>query len=95
MRLIDADALKAELGDQRLDNDFCICGDESTIRDFIDAAPTEDAEPVRHGKWIPVYGPDYNNNIAVKCSICGHEDEHNINVEVPYCWFCGAKMDED
>lgn len=40
MRLIDADELKTAIGELRLDFDFCIPYDESTIRDFIDDAPT-------------------------------------------------------
>ena len=30
-----------------------------------------------------------------ECSKCGMGDQHNPNVNVPYCWFCGAKMDEE
>lgn len=94
-RLIDADALKVELGDRRLDHDFCIYGDEATVRDFIDDAPTIEAEPVRHGKWIPVGEPDDNDNVHAQCSVCGHGDTYSKGLKVPYCWFCGAKMDED
>ena len=62
--------------------------------DTIDEAPTVDAVPVRHGRWvgwdIPIGEPDF------KCTAC------NIRVHVPtcmgepmyeYCPVCGAKMD--
>ena len=93
MRLIDADALKAELGDQRLDNDFCICGDESTIRDFIDDAPTIEAEPVRHGKWITRKSEP--GEMIDCCSRCKYPVSHFWHGEYQYCPSCGAKMDMD
>lgn len=49
MRLIDANALKKEFGERRLDHDFCIPYDEATARDIIDDTPTID--PVKHGRW--------------------------------------------
>ena len=73
MRLIDVDALKESFGDQRLDGDWCICGDETTARDLIDEATIIDAEPVRHGKWIgkPIAGRwEY-------CSHCGAKMDLN------------------
>lgn len=56
-------------------------------------APTIEAEPVRHGLWIlrSVQPDEYNNNFY-ECSICRATEKHNINVNVPYCWRCGAKM---
>lgn len=79
MRLIDADELIViEYG-----------GIKFVPKEFIDDAPTIDAEPVRHGKW-----ERYSARIAgwVKCSECG-------NMEPPlcassFCEHCGAKMDE-
>lgn len=51
----------------------------------IENAPTIDAVPVKHGKWLS--GElDFCN-----CSVCGNEiPEHAIS---PYCDECGAKMD--
>lgn len=52
-----------------------------------------DAEPVKHGRWILRSDkPDEYNNIRCDCSRCGAGDVFNINVDVPYCWSCGAKM---
>jgi hypothetical protein len=52
-----------------------------------------DAEPVKHGRWIPVSEPDDNGNVISCCSICSHSDDQCTSIHVPYCWFCGAKMD--
>lgn len=83
-RLIDADALKKifKLWDSMPlynYNEF----ERHIIRAAIievESAPTIDAEPVRHGKWI-----DEN------CSICGqyvyHGDARN------FCPACGARME--
>ena len=53
----------------------------------------------KHGHWIErtkVY-PDLLNDTTYnyECSNCGYWDQHGAKVEVPYCWHCGAKMDED
>lgn len=54
--------------------------------DFIKAFPAVEAEPVRHGLWIPdEYG--YNH-----CSECGFEHDEREYV-TPYCPDCGANMD--
>lgn len=66
--------------------------------DLMDA-PTIEAEPIRHGHWIErtKVHPDLLNESTYNytCSNCGYWDTHGANVEVPYCWHCGAKMDED
>ncbi len=49
----------------------------------IDNAPTIDAEPVRHGRWMMHRADDYN------CSNCGFENDHTPL----FCERCGAKMD--
>lgn len=54
----------------------------------VEALPTIDAEPVRHGKWV------YHEDDLMSwnsCSLCGCEafDLHGAN----YCPNCGAKMD--
>lgn len=87
MRMIDANTLKKSFEeDGHLSN---------YIEEFIDNAPTIDAEPVRHGRWIQsktVYA--YHN-----CSLCKvpHKMQMSCNVYVllKYCPHCGAKMDGD
>ena len=57
-------------------------------------APTVDAEPVRHGKWIDEgQYADFLPHHAWRCSECG---EHVIEIDTPwyrYCPSCGSKMD--
>ena len=35
-----------------------------------------------------------NGNFLYVCSECCHSDVHAKSTEVPYCWYCGAKMEE-
>ena len=60
----------------------------------IEFAPTVDAVPVVHGRWI--YGEqDEDDNVKAQCSVCGAGDCHSVQLmhKIPYCWKCGAKMD--
>lgn len=61
-------------------------------------APTVDAEPVRHGRWITKH--DILGNELDVCSACGEEavgyDTHMgdyVTVATDFCPNCGAKMD--
>ena len=76
MRLIDADALKLDI--------MCVYGSNPQYINWLNHAPTVDAVPVRHGKWMvtPVY---------IKCSECG---ESFMLIPQNYCPNCGARMDE-
>ena len=76
-RLIDADALIKTLG----------IGDLPIRLTYeITHAPTIDAEPVRHGKWIEYPIADGMN----QCSECGVLRFGESN----YCPHCGARMDD-
>ena len=61
------------------------------INDFeevIDAVPTADVAPVKHGQWI-------YENFYTHCSVCGKMaiyDKYGQEVESDYCPRCGAKM---
>ena len=51
--------------------------------DVVDDFPTEDVQPVVHGKWIP------DEYIYFNCSCCGC-----VGVRTSaYCPDCGARMD--
>lgn len=80
MRLIDADALLNKMQEDPL---FDLV-ERYGVSGVINAEPTVDAVPVRHGKWkvTPVY---------IKCSECG---ESFPLIPQNYCPNCGAKMDE-
>ena len=58
-------------------------------RDFIQAIPAVDAEPVRHGHWK-------SKGNSLECSECGHEftkyDWEGSIVAYYWCPSCGAKM---
>ena len=88
MRLIDADALNREI-----DKVECYSRDPDVthMSECIANAPTVDAEPVRHGKWMPrEEGVVYPFWERYTCSVCGkHADDTD------YCPNCGARMVKD
>lgn len=53
----------------------------------------DDAQEIRHGYWeqYSVYG-----DINFRCSECGKAKFHNGEMirKYRYCYYCGAKMDE-
>ena len=59
----------------------------SDIYSVLDAAPTVDAVPVRHGKWERV---EYSFVGGYRCSCCGSKA---LDDSFNYCGYCGAKMD--
>lgn len=85
-RLIDADALKRDV--KRW---FASTANRERMKEALDSAPTIEAEPVRHGRWIMVR--DRNNHpLGVKCSECGRRVK---NSGENYCPKCGSKMDKE
>ena len=82
MRLIDADALLKHKSDH-----------ETISTHLIWNAPTVEAKPVRHGRWLkdPHSQNGFPSHIYMmrKCSECGHATD-NVT---PFCPWCGAKMD--
>ena len=97
MRLIDADALGiGRCNPDIFENKAYAVGWNEAVA-MIENAPTVDAEPVQHGKWIAVE-VEYINDTLYKCSEC-HEDFVTID-GMPgqnlykYCPNCGAKMEE-
>lgn len=104
MRLIDLDAFRA---DYELREHCEECGrygkkdcdyPSYSARDFcgwLDDAPTVDAAPVKHGRWMENEG--FDGDCYYTCSVChcdwttidGTPTENNMR----YCPECGAKMD--
>ena len=64
-----------------------VTGDESTIYDYIKNAPSVDAAPVVHGRWI------HDNNNRYGCSECMAREIMSYRNPKNYCPNCGAKMD--
>ena len=60
----------------------------------LEKIPTADVAPVVHAHWIDTGRSDGNDNYDFVCCRCKHTDIHSRQVKVPYCWFCGARMDE-
>lgn len=100
MRLIDTDSLgicKANL-DVFVDKSYA--RGKNSVIEIIEQAPTVEAEPVRHGKWVFVEpGAVWCSECGMDSSLCDAEtaDETKrriANGETPnYCPNCGAKMD--
>lgn len=47
------------------------------------------------GHWIPMGLVDANDNRNYECSECHHGDTHAKTQIVPYCWYCGSKMESE
>lgn len=98
-RLIWADALKKAM-EHRL---VCyplyakmpLAYGETDMAEIIDAQPTVEAEPRKHGRWIEVQRINPTDRMAIcECSICGdtvwvYDGQRTWN----YCPNCGARMD--
>jgi len=75
--------------------------DAREIRETIDAAPTVDAVPVKHGKWNPhPFEKDWDvcSSCGIGCKRREREFDHLGQKSVTeysyqYCPWCGAKMD--
>lgn len=98
MRLIDADATAAKLRRmaviERDMNQIDIAGATLGIAVGLQSDvlyPTID--PVRHGHWI-ITEDAFGRKFGV-CSECGNKDNVTTAVLGHYCWFCGAKMDQN
>lgn len=93
MRLIDADALIKKWENVHCDDisfEMALIGATNDVKN----APTVDAVPVIHGKWKLIRMEDDGNGFYT-CSNCDRGDIHSPLVSVPYCWYCGARMDEE
>ena len=100
-RLIDAKALMDAFRTymvERYDRGKCVseencktCDKPCLWRSVVSVAPTVDAMLVRHGHWI-THNPNNPFEIYGECSECGLEQ--SLSESLPYCPFCGAKMDE-
>ena len=61
-------------------------------RSEIEAAPTVDAEPVVHGRWLDICKTDARLR---ECSVCHNWQVHYEKYIPKYCQECGARMDGD
>ena len=61
----------------------------AAIATEMNRIPAIDAEPVRHGRWIPMFVS--SGRSSWQCSKCGRR-ARGKRENLPYC-HCGAKMD--
>lgn len=59
----------------------------------VSLLPVADVAPVVHTNWERVSEPDEDGNVWYRCPVCLHNDKQSPSIYVPYCWYCGAKMD--
>ena len=57
------------------------------FRSMVHGAPTVDAVPVRHGRWIK------NDNGTWSCERCHSWIPDEQHYYARFCLYCGAKMD--
>lgn len=87
MRLIDGDLLLEQMKRRK---DYI--GRPSDPVCLVEDAPAVDAEPVRHGRWIPIYeltreGILPDEPMGYMCDQCNAKRKKRLN----YCSNCGAK----
>lgn len=89
MRLIDADALRADYLTKYDTDEFAFdnCYPWWQFSKAIADAPTVDAVPAVHGRW----DKNWSGDNIVYCDRCYMPQD----VPTPYCHSCGAKMDGD
>ena len=101
MRPIDADALLAQMKEyyEKLAEEANMTGDRAICVTWHDAviliksAPTVDAVPVRHGKWIKWF--EDADGQWMRCSECQMMFYVGKGRDGNYCPNCGARMDEE
>lgn len=59
------------------------------IVETLEDLPSADVAPVRHGRWVTTYRYGFP---IWECSECGTQTG---TANFPYCFNCGAKMDEE
>lgn len=61
----------------------------------LDNAPSNEAEPVRHGEWVDITLKSSRRTVSF-CTSCGNPNDVRGDKKKrhkPYCPNCGAKMD--
>jgi DNA-directed RNA polymerase subunit RPC12/RpoP len=90
MRLIDAEALKKEIGIFiNIAQTYHENRAYKAVLHRIDVAPTIEAKPVVHAHWEP-------ENYYYRCSNCEETAFWDLDEDssYAYCPWCGARMDE-
>ena len=97
------DYIDREAAKECVIHQYCASSDETENAlgeaiEEIQALSSADVKPVIRARWIKEckVRPDIDGDgdYQYRCSNCSHSDIHNENVEVPFCWYCGADMRE-
>lgn len=68
------------------------------VEAYVAEMPTIEAEPVRHGRWIPTEYDSYADGAPVwdkwECSECGHEHNGEEDTLTAFCPDCGSMNSE-
>lgn len=95
MRLVDADAFKAEGRELYREAGWDLREVHYSQMDVecnIDMMPTIEAEPVKHGKWI--VNNETKEWVTIYCDQCHDGMWNRKDDPFPnYCFNCGARMD--
>lgn len=84
MRLIDADKFRLALLIWR-DAIHTVYGNSDAVDKVLEMLDKQQTvDNVKHGHWVT------KDSMAIECSCCKGVDY----MRTPYCWRCGAKMDE-
>lgn len=94
MRLIDADALpyssvQIYYGEDNTGKPIVVGGNAVVMSVAIKDAPTIDAAPVVHARWVHVGRMSLALPWTMRCSNCSCPSEYEHN----FCPNCGRKMD--
>ena len=70
----------------------------SMLKHSVKKMQVADVKPVTRSHWILLEDQRKedtdNGNYLFECAECGYRDVHAKNIEVPFCWYCGADMRE-
>lgn len=93
MRLIDADALNTGVALFMAENAYLNMTALDALKmvaEWIQEAPTIEAEPVRHGEWRIFKDGCV---LLAECSECGTVQSGIAAAQWDYCPMCGCRMD--
>ena len=97
MRLIDAHALIDEINDMWQNHKVYLNNEPvvhfGAVIDLIGAASVIEAKPVVHAHWEWTGVLEEKMFICSHCRECAHYDGTTWWTD-PFCWNCGAQMDE-
>lgn len=85
------DVIEAMMSTSITNNAVILCNIAAAILKISAADVRENV----HAHWIAIVEKDVDGNGQYNCSACGAGESHRPNCEVPFCWKCGAVMDEE